>query len=182
MGFKIEYYYLVAYLVLDICVFLLLICFVRKQLVGIETNNQVFMFISGFNFGFILMFTFCMFIGLGKLSYDQNSVVFYNEIGINSLLLSLEFLVFSYLLQLSGVILLLFLWFKIKKSLYLFIALGTLFLPFIILYLSLYFRKRFMSDLLTPLTYYFALVLGIIFFAKGKNDNIIQQINLFGPS
>ena len=39
-----------------------------------------------------------------------------------------------------------------------------------------------MTDLLTPLTYYIALVFGIIFFVKEEDDNISQQINLIGPS
>jgi len=78
--------------------------------------------------------------------------------------------------------LLVFLWLRKSKKLYLFIALGSLFLPFIFLYISLLVKKRVMTDLLTPLTYYIALVFGIIFFVKEEDDNISQQINLIGPS
>jgi len=57
-GFSIEYYYLVTYLVFDICVFFLIICFVRNVLAGMESKNQILMFVSGFNFAFILFFAF----------------------------------------------------------------------------------------------------------------------------
>ena len=77
---------------------------------------------------------------------------------------------------------LVFLWLRKSKKLYLFIALGSLFLPFIFLYISLLVKKRVMTDLFTPLTYYIALVFGIIFFVKEEDDNISQQINLIGPS
>ena len=139
------------------------------------------MFISGFNFAFILVFILSMFIALGILGngqiYDQ-----YKDIGYHSLLLCFEFFVLSYLFQLSGVILLVFIWLRKSKKLCLFIGLGTLLGPFIVLYISLLVQKRFMTDCLTPLTYYIALVFGIIFFAKEKDDNIRQEINLLETS
>lgn len=181
-GFSIEYYYLAVYLLLDILVFILIICFVRKGLVGMESKNQILMFISGFNFAFILFFTLSMFIGLQMIGNGQNYDQLYKDIGYHSLLLCFEFFVLSYLFQLSGVILLVFLWLRKSKKLYLFIALVSLFAPFIFLYISLLVKIRVMTDLLTPLTYYIALVFGIIFFAKEEDDNISQQINLIGPS
>lgn len=181
-GFGIEYYYLAVYLLLDILVFILIICFVRKGLVGMESKNQILMFISGFNFAFILFFTLSMFIGLQMIGNGQNYDQLYKDIGYHSLLLCFEFFVLSYLFQLSGVILLVFLWLRKSKKLYWFIALGSLFVPFIFLYISLLVKIRVMTDLLTPLTYYIALVFGIIFFAKEEDDNISQQINLIGPS
>jgi len=181
-GLSIEYYYLVAYLVFDICVFFLIICFVRKVLSGMESKNQILMFVSGFNFAFILFFTFSMFAALGKIGKGETYDQFHNNIGYHSLLLCFEFFVLSYLFQLSGVILLVFLWLRKSKKLYLFIALGSLFGPFIFLYISLLVKIRVMTDLLTPLTYYIALVFGIIFFVKEEDDNISQQINLIGPS
>ena len=97
-GLSIEYYYLVAYLVFDICVFFLIICFVRKVLSGMESKNQILMFVSGFNFAFILFFTFSMFAALGKIGKGETYDQFHKDIGYHSLLLCFEFFVLSYLI------------------------------------------------------------------------------------
>ena len=169
-GFDIEYYYLIAFIALNICVFLLIICFVNKAMKNFESNKQIFMLISGFGFGFILPFTLGILLGLdifdrGRL-YDQ-AIIW----GYENLLLCFEFFTLSYLLQIAGVILLVFIWLKNSKKLFLFIALGAFFIPFIILFISLKVRSRFMSDCLTPLTFWVALVLGIFFYIKNNNND-----------
>ena len=181
-GYKIEYYYFLIYLILDIGVFLLMACFVNRFIKVIESNVQIFMFISGFNFAFAIPFLLSLFTGLGMIGqgekYDQ---AFKDIMSYHSLLLCFEFFVLSYLFQLVGIILLVFLWLRNSKRLFLFIALGALFGPFIVLLISLASKVRFMTDFLTPLTYYAALGAGIFFFLKEKNDNP-QQNNLLGPS
>ena len=66
---------------------------------------------------------------------------------------------------------LVFLWLKNSQKLFLFIALGAFFIPFIVLFISLKVRSRFMSDCLTPLTFWVALVLGIFFYIKNNNND-----------
>jgi len=181
-GYKIEYYYFLMYLILDICVFLLIICFVYRFIRVIESNVQIFMFISGFNFAFAIPFLLSLFTGLGMIGNgDQYDQVYKDIMSYNSLLLSFEFFVLSYLFQLVGVILLVFIWLWNSKRLLLFIAIGALFAPLIVLLISLASKSRFMTDFLTPVTFYAALGLGIFFFLKENNDNP-QQNYMLGPS
>jgi len=168
-GFDIEYYYLIAFIALNICVFLLIICFVNKAMKNFESNKQIFMFISGFGFAFILPFTLSIFLGLDAFDFTS----YYRPLNLvyETFALSFEFFILSYLLQIDGVILLVFIWLKNSKKLFLFIALGAFFIPFIILFISLKVRSRFMSDCLTPLTFWVALVLGIFFYIKNNNND-----------
>ena len=90
-GYGIEYCHLISYIALNICVFLLIICFVNKAMKNFESNKQIFMLISGFGFGFILPFTLGILLGLdifdrGKL-YDQQI-----KWGYENLLICLNFL------------------------------------------------------------------------------------------
>lgn len=169
-GYDIEYCYLISYIALNICVFLLIICFVNKSLKNFESNKQIFMLISGFGFGFILPFTLGILLGLdifdrGKL-YDD-----VKEWGYENLLLCFELFTLSYLLQIAGVILLVFIWLKNSKRLFLFIALGAFFIPFLVLFISLKAKSKFMTDYLTPITFCVALVLGILFYIKNNNND-----------
>ena len=167
--FSIEYCYLISYIALNICVFLLIICFVNKAMKNFESNKQIFMFISGFGFAFILPFTLSIFLGLDAFDFTS----YYRPLNLvyETFALSFEFFILSYLLQIDGVILLVFIWLKNSKKLFLFIALGAFFIPFIILFISLKVRSRFMSDCLTPLTFWVALVLGIFFYIKNNNND-----------
>jgi hypothetical protein len=168
-GFDIEYYYLIAFIALNICVFLLIICFVNKAMKNFESNKQIFMFISGFGFAFILPFTLSIFLGLDAFDFTS----YYRPLNLvyETFALSFEFFILSYLLQIDGVILLVFIWLKNSKKLFLFIALGAFFIPFLVLFISLMVRSRFMSDCLTPLTFWVALVLGIFFYIKNNNND-----------
>ena len=168
-GFDIEYYYLIAFIALNICVFLLIICFVNKAMKNFESNKQIFMFISGFGFAFILPFTLSIFLGLDAFDFTS----YYRPLNLvyETFALSFEFFILSYLLQIDGVILLVFIWLKNSKKLFLFIALGAFFIPFLVLFISLKVRSRFMSDCLTPLTFWVALVLGIFFYIKNNNND-----------
>lgn len=176
-----SYYYLVSYLILDFVIFVLLILFIMKLKNNIESKKQIFMFISGFIIGFELPFGLSMLISLGKIgdgdNYEKNNR--FDE--YNQLLLSFEYFVFSYLSQIIGVILLIFFWLYNKKVLYLILALLSFFLPFLLLYISLACKSRIMSDFITELTYYAALVLGIIFYLKDNND-IPQEAKLLSSS
>ena len=109
------------------------------------------MFISGFSIGFELPFGLSMLISLEMIGngdyYEEQNK--FNE--YNQLLLSFEYFVFSYLSQFL--------------------------LPFVLLFISLIFQSRIMSDFITELTYYAALVLGIKFYRKDNYD-IPQEAKL----
>ena len=95
-GFDIEYYYLIAFIALNICVFLLIICFVNKAMKNFESNKQIFMFISGFGFGFILPFTLSIFLGLDVFDFTS----YYRPLNLvyETFALSFEFFILSYLI------------------------------------------------------------------------------------
>ena len=139
----VKYVYLGFYFFFNILIFLLILCFVIKIKNNIESKNEIFMFISGFNLAFIFPFTFSMLVGLGVF---REAVLFgIEDFGdeYHSILLSFDFFVLSYLFQLNGVILLIFIWLRNNKiKLIFYIALGTLFLPFIILLISLVVQMR----------------------------------------
>ena len=171
----IEYFYLIMYIVSDISFFLLIMFFVLKLIGQIKSSRQIFMFISGFNLAFILPFTMAMLTGLEWIGYGEEYYeklpLQYLGVSYHSLLLCFEFFVLSYLFQLTGVILIVFLWVRNKKRLFLLIAIGTLFGPFIIFIISFHVQIRIISDLFTPLTYYVAFVIGINFYLKRDNNN-----------
>jgi len=150
-----------------------------KIKMNIQSKNEIFMFISGFNLAFIFPFTFSMLVGLGV--FGEVELFRLKDYGdeYHSILLSFDFFVLSYLFQLNGVILLIFIWLRNNKiKLIFYIALGALFLPFIILLISLVVQMRFMSDFVTPFTYYSAFVLGIISYLEDHNDNAPQKSGL----
>ena len=105
---NVKYVYLGFYFFLDILIFLLILCFVMKIRKNIQSKNEIFMFISGFNLAFIFPFTFSMLVGLGV--FGEVELFRLKDFGdeYHSILLSFDFFVLSYLFQLNGVILLIF--------------------------------------------------------------------------
>jgi len=93
-GFDIEYYYLITFIALNICVFLLIICFVNKAMKNFESNKQIFMFISGFGFAFILPFTLSIFLGLDAFDFTS----YYRPLNLvyETFALSFEFFILSF--------------------------------------------------------------------------------------
>lgn len=169
---NIQYYYYFSYLLLDVCIFILLIFSIKRLINRMTSNSQIFNFISGFSFTFTIPFFIGLLCSLDSIGSDgQKDLIKYTyKISYAGLIFSYELFVFSFLLQLAGTILLLFLWLKNKVTLMLFISLGVFFVPFIILIIGIAATSTFVADILTPILYWPALGAGIFFYWKSGND------------
>lgn len=175
----LEYLYFGTYILFDIINMALLLCYVAIFKKEMESKNQIFMFISGFNIIFSLPFTLSMYISLKDFGYDDIQALYGVDPPYHRILFAFEFLIISYLFQLTGFIMLASVYIRSRKCLALVLAIVTLFLPFVILIISILIQSYIMSDFITPITYYASLALGIIFYIK--EDDIIdnpQQTNL----
>lgn len=169
---NIHIYYFVLLLVLEPCIFLLLICFIKRAINKMTSNRQIFTFISGFNFTFVIVF-FINLLNSFELIGDKDDRESIKFLGISyaGLIFCFELFSFSYLLHISGLILLLFLWLKNSARLMLFIGIGASIIPLIFFLIGVAAKSSFVSDILTPILFLGSLGPGIFFFIKNGDDN-----------
>jgi len=171
LKWRIHTYYYICYLLLDVCVFILLICCLKRAISRMTANNQIFTFISGFNLTFVIVFFIAFLTSVEAIGDDEEKFWFKaNDISYGGRLFLFELFAFSYLLQIIGCTLLIFLWLKIGNKLMLFIGLGTFFGPFIILIIGIAAESSFVSDILTPILYWIACAAGLFFYFKNGNE------------
>ena len=170
--YKIEYFYFIMYLILDICVFPLLFLFIKRIINTFFTKKQIFMFISGFSFTFIIPFFFNFLTSINAIgkteAYEAENKSYAGYI------FKFQFFTFSYLLQLAGIIILIFLWLKNNNKLMLFISLGALAGPFLFLIIGIAGGFSFITDILVPILYWIPLGVGLYFFKKSDEDGKIS--------
>ena len=170
--YKIEYFYFIMYLILDICIFPILFLFIKRIMHLFITKKQILMFIAGYNFTFVIPFFFTFLASINAIgkteAYEAENKSY------AGLIFKFEFFTFSYLLQLAGIIILIFLWLKNNYKLMLFISLGGLAGPFLFLIIGIAARSSFMTDIFIPIIYWIPLGVGIYFFKKSDEDGKIS--------
>lgn len=167
LTWRVHTYYYICYLILDVCVFILLFCCIKRANNRMNANNEVFTFISGFNLTFVIVFFLALLCSMEAIGDDDEKLAFkFYDLSYDGRLFLFEFFVFSYLLQLTGCCLLIFLWLRNNNKLLLFICLGVLFAPFIILLIGLIAKSTFVTDILTPILYLAGCAAGFFFYFK----------------
>ena len=88
-GYNLKYWYFATFLILDICVFLLIICFIEALMLRMTENNQIFNFI----FGFSLTFEIPFFIGfLASLNvYNDEKIYKLTSVSAAELIFCFQF-------------------------------------------------------------------------------------------
>ena len=171
--FKIEYFYFLMYLILDLGISPLLFFCLKKFIVDkISSKKQILMFISGFSFCFVVPFFFNFLASINAIGKSEAFEA--DNISYAGLIFKFEFFTFSYLLQISGIIILIFLWLKNNYKLMLFIAIGAFFGPFLFLIIGIAARSAFMTDILIPILYWAPLGAGLFFYLKSDEEGKIS--------
>lgn len=164
--------YVLTFLIVELGSFVLILFFVKRAINKITSNRQIFTFISGFNLSFALVFFINMLNSFGAFTDDaERNLIELLDISYSGLIFCFEFMAFSYLLHLSGLVLLFFLWFKNKNNLMLFIAIGASIVPLLFFLIGTAAKATFLSDILTPILFWGSLGAGIFFFIKNGDDN-----------
>ena len=108
--YKIEYFYFIMLLILDIGIFPILFLFVKRFMNAFITKKYIFMFIAGFNFTFIIPYFFNFLASINAIGKTEAYEA--ENRSYAGLIFKFEFFTFSYLLQIAGIIILIFLWLK----------------------------------------------------------------------
>ena len=166
-GYHIEHYYFVAFLILEVCVFLLIICCVKRFMLKMTANNEIFNFISGFGFTFEIPFFLGLLASFDAFNDEQD---YAGVCSAAKLIFGFLFFSFSYLLQLIGLILLLFLWLKNSNKLLLFISLGSVLISLVFLLIGVLSSSTFLTDYFTSILFWIPCAAGIFFYIKQGGD------------